>query len=145
MTAELIPAELSKACGEVRPADEADSVAGVRPGFVATPASTQEAGALLTAAAGLGLAVVPRGTGTRLDWGDPPSRCDLVVDTQRLDAVLEHAAGDLVVRVQAGARLSHLADVLAAAGQRLALDPPAIAARHRARPSSASRAARSAG
>ena len=130
MTADVIPAELSKACGEVRPADEADSVAGVRPGFVATPASTQEAGALLTAAAELGLAVVPRGTGTRLDWGDPPSRCDLVVDTQRLDAVLEHAAGDLVVRVQAGARLSRLADVLAAAGQRLALDPPAIAARY---------------
>jgi glycolate oxidase FAD binding subunit len=128
MTADLIPAALSKACGEVRPADEADSVAGVRPGFVATPASTQEAGALLTAAAQLGLAVVPRGTGTRLDWGGPPSRCDLVVDTQRLDAVLEHAAGDLVVRVQAGTRLRHLARVLAAAGQRLALDPPALAA-----------------
>ena len=89
--------------------------------------------------------MVPRGTGTRLDWGAAPSRCDLIVDTQRLDAVLEHAAGDLVVRVQAGVRLSDLADVLAAAGQRLALDPPAIAARHQARPSSASRAARSAG
>ena len=139
MTADLIPAGLSKACGEVRPADEADSVAGVRPGFVATPASTQEAGAVLTAAAQLGLAVVARGTGTRLDWGDPPSRCDLVVDTQRLDAVLEHAAGDLVVRVQAGTRLRHLARVLAAAGQRLVLTRP------RSPRPTASPAARSAG
>ncbi len=111
----------------------------MRPGFVATPAPPSEAGALLTAAAQLGLAVVPRGAGTRLDWGAPPSRCDLVVDTQRLDAVLEHAAGDLVVRVQAGVPLRHLARVLAAAGQRLALDPPAVAA------ATASPAARSAG
>ena len=38
--------------------------------------------------------------------------------------MIEHAAGDLVVSVQAGARLGDLAEVLAAAGQRLALDPP---------------------
>ena len=39
--------------------------------------------------------------------------------------MVEHAAGDLVVTVQAGVRLDDLAEVLAAAGQRLALDPPA--------------------
>ena len=93
------------------------------PRFVAEPASTKEASAVLAAAAGLGLAVVPRGSGTRLDWGAPPRRCDLVVDTRRMDQVLEHAAGDLVARVQAGTRLSQLADLLAGAGQRLALDP----------------------
>jgi glycolate oxidase FAD binding subunit len=38
--------------------------------------------------------------------------------------VLEHAAGDLVVRVQAGVPLADLARVLARAGQRLAVDPP---------------------
>ena len=32
----------------------------------------------------------------------PPHRCDLVVDTLAVNQVLEHAAGDLVVRVQAG-------------------------------------------
>jgi glycolate oxidase FAD binding subunit len=124
VTADVIPGPLAKACADVRVADEADAVAGVVPGLVATPASTPEVGAVLAAAAELGLAVVPRGAGTRLDWGAPPTRCDLVVDTSRLDAVLEHAAGDLVVRVQAGVRLGQLAQVLAAAGQRLALDPP---------------------
>ena len=53
------------------------------PSFVASPASTQEAAALLRAAAAAGLAVVPRGAGTGLGWGPPPSACDLVVDLQR--------------------------------------------------------------
>ena len=40
--------------------------------------------------------------------------------------MLEHAAGDLVVRVQAGVGIGQLAAALAVAGQRLALDPPAL-------------------
>jgi glycolate oxidase FAD binding subunit len=126
MTAASLPAQLARACTEVRPANKADAVGGVVPSYVASPASTQEAGAVLLAAAELGLAVVPRGGGTRLDWGAAPSRCDLIVDTRLLDTVLEHAAGDLVARVQAGVRLDRLAEVLSQADQRLALDPPAV-------------------
>lgn len=95
------------------------------PSYVASPASVAEASAVMRAAAGLGLAVLPRGTGTRLAWGAPPRRCDLVVDTLRLDQVLEHEAGDLVARVQAGVRIDKLAGVLGRAGQQLALDLPA--------------------
>jgi len=124
MTAATVPGPLAAACPQVRPAAEADAVAGRVPGYVAAPASTQEASAVLAAAAGLGLAVVPRGAGTRLHWGAPPDRCDLVLDTRRLDRIIEHAAGDLVVRVQAGVLLADLAGRLAAAGQRLATDPP---------------------
>src|SRR5207344_2839095 len=85
--------------------------------------------ALLRAAAqaGDGLAVVPRGAGTGLSWGAPPSRCDLVVDLRSLDQVLEHAAGDLVARVQAGATIGQLSVALGSAGQQLALDVPAEA------------------
>jgi glycolate oxidase FAD binding subunit len=125
MTADAIPAQLTSACSEVRTAVKSDAVGGVIPGYVAAPASTAEASAVLRAAAELGLAVVPRGGGTRLDWGAPPSRCDLLVETRLMDAVLEHAAGDLVARVQAGVRLDRLAEVLGRADQRLALDPPA--------------------
>jgi glycolate oxidase FAD binding subunit len=106
------------------PAGPGDVVAGRPARYVARPASTKEAGRLLAAAAGLGLSVVPRGGGTRLDWAAAPSACDLIVDTGRLDQVIEHAAGDLVVTVQAGVQLADLAKVLASAGQRLALDPP---------------------
>ena len=119
---------LAAACPAVREADpSADRVAGVTPVFVASPGSTEEASALLRAAAGYGLTVVPRGAGTGLSWGAPPSACDLVVDMRRMDQVIEHAAGDLVARVQAGATMGHLASVLASAGQQLALDAPADA------------------
>jgi glycolate oxidase FAD binding subunit len=119
---------LVAACPVVRSADPAaDAIAGVVPGFVAFPASTEEASALLRAAAAFDLAVVPRGAGTGMGWGPPPSACDLIIDLQAMDQVIEHAAGDLVVRVQAGATIGHLASVLASAGQELALDVPADA------------------
>src|SRR5262252_11183793 len=93
------------------------------PRFAASPATVAEAGALLAAAAAADLAVVPRGGGSKLGWGAPPRRCDLVVDTTALDQVVEHAAGDLVARVQAGVSVARLREVLAGAGQQLALDP----------------------
>jgi glycolate oxidase FAD binding subunit len=124
MSTTSIPAALAKACRTVQPAGPRDAVAGVVPNWVAAPSGTDEASALLAAAAEHGLAVVPRGSGTRIGWGAPPRRCDLIIDTARLNQVVEHAAGDLVVRVQAGVTLGQLAGVLGAAGQQLALDPP---------------------
>jgi glycolate oxidase FAD binding subunit len=123
MTAGRVPAALAAACADVSAAGPDDAVAGRPAAYVAAPASTDEAASLLRAAAGLGLTVIARGTGSKLDWAAPPDRCDLIVDTGRLDQVIEHAAGDLVVTVQAGVRLAALARVLAGAGQRLALDP----------------------
>lgn len=119
-----VPAELANACVDVAVAHDADAVSGQQAQYVAAPASTGEAATLLKAAAELGLTVMPRGTASKLDWGVPPSSCGLIVDTRNLNQVLEHAAGDLVCRVQAGVRLHDLAQVLATANQRLALDPP---------------------
>jgi glycolate oxidase FAD binding subunit len=117
---------LAAACPALREADPAsDAVAGVVPAFAASPASTEEASALLRAAAAHGLAVVPRGAGTGLGWGAPPSSCDLAVDTRLMDQVIEHAAGDLVARAQAGVTIGQLASVLAEARQQLAVDAPA--------------------
>ncbi len=118
---------LAAACPALAEGTAADAVAGVVPSFVASPSSTAEVAALLRAAAQAGLAVVPRGAGTGLSWGAPPSRCDLVVDLRSLDQVLEHAAGDLVARVQAGATIGQLSVALGSAGQQLALDVPAEA------------------
>jgi glycolate oxidase FAD binding subunit len=47
-----------------------------------------------------------------------------VVDTRRLDRVVEHAAGDLVVKAEAGLPMDRLAEMLRGSGQRLALDTP---------------------
>src|SRR4051812_41997111 len=78
--------------------------------WVAWPRSTEEVSAVLHAAAELALRVVARGTGTRLTWGLPPTGLDLIVDVSRMDAVLAHTAGDLVVTVQAGVRMVDLQD-----------------------------------
>ena len=115
---------LAAACPATRAAGAGDAVAGVTPRYAASPASVAEASAVMRAAGEQGLAVVARGSGSRLDWGAPPRRCELVIDTLLLDQVVEHAAGDLVARVQAGVGLWRLGEVLAAAGQQLALDAP---------------------
>jgi glycolate oxidase FAD binding subunit len=46
------------------------------------------------------------------------------LDLSGMTRVLQHEAGDLTCTVEAGIRLSALADALASAGQRLSLDPP---------------------
>ncbi|MDQ3760901.1 MAG: FAD-binding oxidoreductase [Actinomycetota bacterium] len=113
---------LRGACDEVAEATADDTVDGVPARWVAWPRSTEEVSAVLRAAAGLGLRVVARGTGTRLSWGVAPSALDLIVDTSQMDSVLAHAAGDLVVTVQTGLRMVDLQDALASHRQRLALD-----------------------
>jgi len=128
VAADPVLAALATACPATRPAQPGDAVAGVMPRFAASPATIAEASDLLRAAAAHDLAVVPRGGSSKLGWGAPPRRCDLVVDTRAMDQVLEHAAGDLVVRVQAGVSLAQLGEVLAGAGQQLALDPPPYSA-----------------
>jgi glycolate dehydrogenase FAD-binding subunit len=114
--------------GHARPAGPADAVDGAVPAAVAEPGSVEEAGRCLELAAARGLKVLARGGGTKCGWGLPPTGLDLVLSTVRLDRVLEHAAGDLVVRAQAGARLADVQDALGAAGQWLGLDPPAAGA-----------------
>lgn len=114
--ADVVRKDLVAACGEVRDVGTA--------GIVAFPAGTEEAAAVMRVAAAHELGVVVRGGGSRLAWGTPPSRCDLLIDMTRMSGVVEHAAGDLVAQVRAGSRMGDVAAVLAAAGQEIALDVP---------------------
>lgn len=109
--------------GHAREAGPADAVAGVPARWVVAPGDTDQVAATLRAATVHGLCVVPRGAGSKLDWGRPPDRVDLVVDTTRLAGVVEHAAGDLVATLRAGTPLATAQTALAGAGQRIALDP----------------------
>ncbi len=113
---------LESAGAEITDASEQDAVDGVPPSMVAQPSSTEQVAEIMRAAAAHRLAVVPRGRGTKLTWGRPPSRVDLVVDMSRMNAVIDHAAGDLIVETQAGAALADVACTVAGAGQRLAVD-----------------------
>jgi glycolate oxidase FAD binding subunit len=115
---------LADACGDLRDAADSSADAGLAPAFVVSPASTTEAAAVMRVAAEHELAVGVRGGGSRVDWGIPVSRCDVLIDMSRMSAVVEHAAGDLVARLQAGARMGDVAALLARAGQEIALDVP---------------------
>jgi glycolate oxidase FAD binding subunit len=107
----------------IRPATSADVVSGVQPRLVLEPVNEQQGAAVLRLANDAGLAVIPRGGGTKLSWGNPPSRADVILSTARLEKIIEHAWADLTVSVEAGCTIHKLQSALAQHGQRLALDP----------------------
>jgi glycolate oxidase FAD binding subunit len=104
-------------------------VDGVVPRWTVAPATVEQAAALVALAHDARLSVAPRGSGTALELGHPSERVDLVLDTRRLDAVLEYNPDDLTVTVQAGCTAGALAARLAPRRQILPLDPPGWAAR----------------
>src|SRR5579859_4084844 len=107
----------------VRSASHADAFSGIQPHLVLEPTTEQQLADALRIANEAGLAVIPRGGGTKVGWGNPPSRADLVLSTARLNKILEHAWADLTVIVEAGCTIQKLQQALAQHGQLLALDP----------------------
>ena len=106
----------------LRVAAPADVVDGVAASRVVAPGSTAELGRVLACAGAARMAVIPRGGGTKLAWGAPPVRADLIVSTARLDRMLEHAWEDMTATVEAGCTVARLQRTLAEHGQRLAID-----------------------
>src|SRR5579871_6022918 len=70
--------------------------------LIVEPADNQEVAAVLQCANNDGAIVIPRGGGTKHDWGNPLSAADIVLSTTRLNRVLEHPWADLTVTVQVG-------------------------------------------
>lgn len=113
--------ELGALC-QVRDAGPEDAVDGVAPQVVARPASTEETSALLRACSERGLAVVVRGHGSKLAWGRPPERLDVVLETGAMDSLVEHSRGDLIATAGAGMPLARLQDEVAQGGHQLVVD-----------------------
>ncbi len=90
---------------------------------VVEPESEEELSTALRCADRDGLAVIPRGSGTKLEWGNPPARADLILSTVRLNRIIEHVWADLTVTAEAGCIVADLQRVLTPHGQRLAIDP----------------------
>ncbi|HVX42443.1 MAG TPA: FAD-binding oxidoreductase [Mycobacteriales bacterium] len=106
----------------IRVATAEDAVSGVQPDVVVRPRSTAEVAAILRASRDL--AVIARGHGTKLSWGAPPRRADLILELSGMSEVIEYTPGDLVAIVQPGLPLRTLQSRLAEKGQRFALDDP---------------------
>ena len=100
-----------------------DAVAGMVPTLVFEPADEQETASILKNANQDGLSVIPTGGGTKLDWGNPPHKADVLLSMRRQNRIIEHAWADLTVTVEAGCTIAQLRRTLAEHGQRLAVDP----------------------
>src|ERR1700731_875833 len=107
----------------VRAATAADGVAGAQPKLVIEPGVEREFAEILRLSNEAGLAVIPRGGGTKLGWGNSAARADVILSTARMTEIIEHAWADLTVTVEAGCTIQRLQETLGQHGQRLALDP----------------------
>jgi glycolate oxidase FAD binding subunit len=92
------------------------------------PTSIDRLSEMLVTASEDGRSVGIRGAGSKESWGSLGAPADVVISTRGLDRVVEHAAGDLVITVEAGTLLADVQRRVAEAGQWLALDPPDPAA-----------------
>ena len=106
----------------VRAATAADAVARAQPKLVIEPGTERELAEILRLSNEAGLAVIPRGGGTKLGWGNSPARADVILSTARMTEIIEHAWADLTVTVEAGCTVQRLQETLGQHGQRLALD-----------------------
>jgi FAD/FMN-containing dehydrogenase len=87
--------------------------------LVVSPASAEEISEILKLASHEGWSVLPAGGMTWLR-----SKADLVVNTSRLNQIIEHEPADLIAIAQAGVKLVDFNAKLAENGQWLPLDPP---------------------
>jgi glycolate oxidase FAD binding subunit len=94
------------------------------PVTVLEPGDAVTAAAMLARASLEGMAVMPRGSATKLTWGAGPSRVDAYLSSAHLNSPIEHYAGDLVAKVPAGATLAEVNALLGKERQWLPLDPP---------------------
>lgn len=70
-----------------------------------------------------GWRILPCGRGSKLSWGGQVRNVDVVISTERLNQIVQHAVGDLTVTVQAGVSFAELQHTLRQANQFLPLDP----------------------
>lgn len=104
--------------------EAARRIDGVAAGLCVRPETAEQAAAIVRLCAEAEAAVIPRGGGTAMAFGNPPRRADVVIELGSLARVIEHDAANLTVTVECGITLEALRARLAAEKQRAALDPP---------------------
>ncbi|WP_041622350.1 FAD-binding oxidoreductase [Oscillatoria nigro-viridis] len=87
------------------------------------PNTQEELAAVIVWAQQNRCALLPCGSGSKLDWGGLVKGVKIAANTARLNRLVEHAVGDLTVTAEAGMKFADLQQILAAAGQFLPIDP----------------------
>jgi len=107
---------------EVSSAGGDDAVDGVRPQVVAAPLDEAAAQALAGWCGREQIAIVARGGGSKIGWGAPPSRCDMILSSRHLNRVVDYDVGNATVTAQSGVVLAGLDRQMRVQGQYLPLD-----------------------
>lgn len=113
---------------EVRRAEQIEQAIASKnlPNCIVYPRTQTELAEVIACAALNNWRVLPCGSGSKIDWGGLVKNIDVVVSTERLNQLIEHAIGDLTITVEAGVKVAQIQATLATAGQFLALDPIAL-------------------
>ncbi|MBB5111034.1 FAD-binding oxidoreductase [Micromonospora echinospora] len=121
-----ITRKLAEICGSpfARFAGPADEVAGRTARWVAVPGGPHAAAEVLRLAAAYDLTVVPRGAGTKIDWGAAPAQVDIMLDTGRLAGVWHEPRDAAVAEIGAGTPMRAVQATLARTNRRLPVDVP---------------------
>ena len=93
------------------------------PGAIAFPRTQAELATAARVACENGWRVIPCGRGSKLHWGGLVRGAALAISTEKLDRVVEHAADDFTLTVEAGVAMATIDELLRARNQRLAIDP----------------------
>ena len=93
-----------------------------------SPASIDEACEIMKLASKERWTVLPAGSASWLDAGNPLGPINLIVSTGRLNRIIEHEPADLVAITQAGVPFRNFNEELMLKGQWLPLDPPGYVA-----------------
>ena len=96
-----------------------------QPSCVIYPHSQAELAAVITTANSHQWRVLTWGSGSKINWGGLAENIDIIVSTEHINQLIEHAVGDLTVTVEAGMKFAQIQEILAKSGQTLALDPAA--------------------
>ncbi len=99
------------------------AVAAPIPAVVIAPATVSELAMVQRWCARHQLPVLIAGRGSKLHWGEPVQRPEVILSTQRMAHLIDHAAADLTVTVATGMPLRELQTQLALKQQFWPVDP----------------------
>jgi glycolate oxidase FAD binding subunit len=99
------------------------AVDGKVPDCAVSPATAEQAAAILRYASEHRLALIPRGNGTKLSTGNPPRQYDVALSLGQLNRVIHYEPADLTITVEAGMTFGDFQNLAGQNGLWLPLDP----------------------
>lgn len=95
----------------------------IQPDCIVYPQTQEELSTIIATANSHKWRVLPCGGMTKISWGGLGNDIDIIVSTEHINKLIEHAVGDLTITVEAGMKFGEIQEILGKHGQTLALDP----------------------